>query len=295
MRGKIEQMSKRPCRIVIPVYRRFSEAEIAVMRHNLALLKRYPAVLVGGHGQRALLSGVREMLCGEGSSEMSIETFEDCYFASIPGYNHLLTSRAFFERFSDSSYILICQHDALILDSNLEPWLDGRYAFVGAPMLEGFHEPKRPLKFLGTLNGGLSLRNVRAALDALDGIVIVRGARWVRAAEKAGLIGGFNFLSSLFGFRRLLVQRGGLNEDMFWTGQVARLVPEFRLPAPRTALRFAFETCPSEMLDLSEGRLPLGCHAFARYEPDFWRLHAPSSLVPALDAQARQAAPEPSA
>ena len=35
-------------------------------------------------------------------------------------------------------------------------------------------------------------------------------------------------------------------------------------------LRFAFEVSPRTCLDLNGGKMPFGCHAWARYDRSFW-------------------------
>ncbi len=263
-----------------------NQAETAIVRHNISILRHYPAVLIGGHGQEGLLAATRESLAGAGEREVAVETFEDRFFQSVLGYNDLLLSETFFKRFAGSDYVLICQQDAIVLSADLETWLDTGFAFVGAPMFEGYSEPVRPLRYLETLNGGLSLRHVPATLSVFANAIFLPRTRLVRVAEKLGLIRAGNMILSLLGHRRLLVRRAGLHEDVFWTRDVPRTMPEFTVPLPEIALRFAFETCPAELYDRNGGQLPFGCHAFEKYDPAFWAMHVPGELVPHVNTLA---------
>lgn len=279
------------CCIVIPVYRPFTEAEMGVLRHNLTMLSAYPAALIGGPGQRGLLDALAVQLAGETGAEIGVELFADDDFRGIDGYNRLLTGAAFFQRFAAFSHVLICQHDALILRDTLAEWLTPDYGFVGAPMFRGYHAPERPLRFLSSLNGGLSLRHVPAALDVLREMIPVRRSRLMRAAGRLGLIRAANTVLAGATRRRIVLRRAGLNEDVFWTEVVPAVFPGFRVPTPETAARFAFETCPADLFALT-GDLPFGCHAFQRYDPGFWAAHAPAEVAPVLAACAADAGGE---
>ena len=61
------------------------------------------------------------------------------------------------------------------------------------------------------------------------------------------------------------------NEDMLFSGEATRLLPMkpfIKLPTWQKALRFAFEKSPAASYELTDHRLPFGCHAGERYAPD---------------------------
>ena len=45
----------------------------------------------------------------------------------------------------------------------------------------------------------------------------------------------------------------------------------FRVPDPLEALQFSFEVMPEKMLIMNNGRLPMGVHAWNKYNPEFWK------------------------
>ncbi len=278
------------CSIIIPVYRPLTRAECDLVRHNLSMLAGFPAVLIGGHGQVALLAETRDALMANGKDDIAIETFDDSCFCGVSGYNALLSERDFYARFAESEFILICQHDAIVLKPELPEWLDKGYAFVGSPMFEGFHQPTYPLQFLQTLNGGLSLRHIPSTLLIFRNAVFLKRSLAMRLASKVGIISAVNALLSLVSARRLVVRRKDLNEDVLWTRDIAAVFPAFTVPAPEIAARFAFEVCPADLFSQTGGQLPFGCHAFERYDPGFWLAQAPPEIVPLIKALTPDAA-----
>ena len=60
------------------------------------------------------------------------------------------------------------------------------------------------------------------------------------------------------------------NEDVFWAIEAPKFDPSFQVAPAEAALSFAFEASPRWSLEQTKGKLPFGCHAWARYERDFW-------------------------
>ena len=46
----------------------------------------------------------------------------------------------------------------------------------------------------------------------------------------------------------------------------------FKVPSNYHALEFSFEAMPSYLYKLNNNVLPFGCHAFEKYETDFWKI-----------------------
>ena len=46
---------------------------------------------------------------------------------------------------------------------------------------------------------------------------------------------------------------------------------EFRIPNPKFAAHYAFETLPEYLFqEVTEGNIPMGCHNWMNNNPDFW-------------------------
>jgi hypothetical protein len=61
-----------------------------------------------------------------------------------------------------------------------------------------------------------------------------------------------------------------VNEDLFWSLFVAPSCDFFTIPDASEAIAFAFEAHPEYLFDLNQQQLPFGCHAWRRYNPEFW-------------------------
>jgi len=127
-------------------------------------------------------------------------------------------------------------------------------------------------------NGGFSLRNVRHHLRALYSFsYIVPPAAIIRRYA------GYNWKGRLHHLPEVLLNLSTRNnshfllndyaqsEDFFWGRHVNRNFRWFRVADAATALRFGFELQPERFYAEMGGRLPFGCHAWDKYDVDFWR------------------------
>ena len=79
-------------------------------------------------------------------------------------------------------------------------------------------------------------------------------------------------------------------EDKFWSSDAPRLLPGFRIPPPKVAVGFAFETHPRFCFERNGGRLPFGAIAWAFHDRAFWEPHL---LPPASSQPGASACPAP--
>jgi hypothetical protein len=263
------------CAIVIPVYRTTLTPDEEV---SLASIRRQ----LSGYGisfaapESLDLSGIQ-------SDGESAERFPDEFFDGIKGYNRLLKSRGFYQRFTNSEYILIAQLDCLIFSSNLNEWMDKRWDYLAAPWFKGFSEEHTSgLWRVG--NGGLSLRRVESYLRVLSQQVVSGSIypRWGHYAWKPPFEsmepGLYQKVSALHGINPFARQysvedelsRFTYNEEVFWAIEATKFDPSFQVAPAEAALSFAFEASPRWNLEQTKGKLPFGCHAWARYDRDFW-------------------------
>lgn len=199
--------------------------------------------------------------------EASVEDFDDGYFRGIAGYNRLMMSEEFYERFADSEYVLIYQLDAYVFADRLEEWCRKGYDYVGAPWpvkpiynfppyricswvkrkwCEATGRRNRQITRGKVGNGGLSLRRVDAHL---------RAVRQLRATVEL-------FLSQ---------RHHTYNEDVFFGVEVNLHGLGFRYPEWHEALGFSFDKYPSLCYKWTGGKLPFGCHSwYKRKMRRFW-------------------------
>jgi hypothetical protein len=222
-------------------------------------------------------------------SDFSLQRFPKRYFANRLGYNRLLLSKKFYQAFAAYEYILIYQLDCLVFASNLEEWCRKDWDYVGAPWFRNDEKPEEG--FLGVGNGGLSLRRVSTALAVFKSKRMVqkpelRGADFGRAEFIKGLKFAAPLARLIFGTKTALHRVGyrntvpwltkkladvKLNEDYFWAFGAYGYVDDFRIPSIDEALGFSFEVAPRYCFEVSSGRIPFGCHAWAKYDREFWQ------------------------
>jgi hypothetical protein len=176
--------------------------------------------------------------------------FPHRYFRNPVTYSRLLLSTRFYDAFAGFDYVLVYQLDAVVFRDELEDWCERGLDYVGAPWFPG---PEMPLVTEPAVgNGGLSLRRVAAFREVLARAGERYARRWVEGRGDS---------------------RFEAHEDLFWSFDAQRFVPEFRIATVEEALGFAFELAPRRAFDLAGGRLPFGAHAWARYDPEFWEPH----------------------
>ncbi len=194
----------------------------------------------------------------------SVVSFEDSYFRGICGYNRLMLSTCFYERFLDCSYILVYQLDAYVFRDELREWCEKGYDYIGAPWL------RRPVYRLPVIS---------AVMRLIHGCQKARGKPSKQDLyDKIGN-GGFS-LRKVASHHRVTREQGDrirhylaqgrhhlYNEDVFWATEA----PGFVYPGVEEAIRFSFDKYPDYCYRLNNGRLPFGCHAwYKRKMRAFW-------------------------
>ena len=213
-----------------------------------------------------------------------IESFNNGFFKNIEGYNKLMLNFDFYNKFSNFDYILICQLDALLISSNLDYWTSKKYDYVGAPWVS---KVDNIIATKGVGNGGFSLRRVSKFLEVLSAKKLVFSELdYLNLSARSGLrnIVLLRLLNNPI-LRKLNINALAVflfffkaNEDFFWSFFAKFFVKNFSLPDPEDALLFSFELYPRECLQFTKGVLPVGCHAWQKYDRNFWEQHLPELL-----------------
>ena len=255
--------------VIIPIYTLdMTPRERAALRQALTVLKAHDIVVVTPVGLD--LSSLPGWLGMDACWRQ--ECFAESFFAGREGYNRLMTSAEFYERFLDSEFVLVCQTDVWIFSDSLREWCQTGYDYIGAPWLpnpkavKGFY-PIHRLEFLikrlchsystslkyKVGNGGFSLRRTGKFAEL---------ARR-HAAEIASLRQNEHGIKSF--------------EDVIWSKAVNEWQPGALLIAPwDVALRFSVEGHVGYALSLLEGDLPMGTHAYSRFKNrGHWQGHIP--------------------
>lgn len=169
-----------------------------------------------------------------------IKRFSDSYFEDIAGYNRLMLSKEFYTRFNKYNFILIYQLDAFVFSDCLLDFCNLGYDYIGAPWLTGMRKRvDDTYVYVNVGNGGFSLRNVQSTIHLLD-------------TNKDELK---NYCD---------------NEDKFFAYSNS---PFFKVAPVSIALGFAFERQVKQCFELNNRKIPFGCHAWERYDYDFWKTY----------------------
>lgn len=254
--------------MVLPVYRSaLAEGEdlaLAFLRRNAPGIDRY---IVAPEGVSLAFA----------HDDFNVLRVTPDAMRSVDHYSRMMCTAWFYRLFAGYRAILIYQLDCLLLRADLEGWAARGWSYIGAPW---FVSPRRrALKAVG--NGGFSLRRPDHALAVLTS---ERFRLWPFTPQQM-----MHFLSSkhaplLSGALARARRESGAEplaarfvrhlarpEDEFWSYYAPFFHPDYRVAPAREAIDFAFENRPRDALAVNGGRLPLGCHAWARMDPAFWR------------------------
>ncbi|MDM7953622.1 MAG: DUF5672 family protein [Cyanobium sp. CZS 25K] len=201
------------------------------------------------------------------------------WMSSHASYNRLIISPLLSSLFTGYSHLLLCEPDALILSDALNYWCQQPYDFMGAPWFQPIPFQEGIATFIPGANSGFSLFRLSAMR-----MVTSSWRRWYPIKHALG-----DLRSSLRGneqqFRKgiLGLYPGGLLRgahllyssfcDQYWSLLVPRILPSFRVAPPEVAVRFAWEKWSHLCMEMCRGHLPLGIHAWAKYDFDYLAPH----------------------
>lgn len=167
-----------------------------------------------------------------------VERFPDRFFISTKTYNELLMSDMFYARFCEYEYMLISQLDVFVFEDKTDYFCELGYDYIGAPWLAGYTNYEiLNRKVLRVGNGGFSLRKIASCRNAIS--------RNLELAE----------------------YYIGKNEDVFFSACDEK---GLKVAPVEVALSFAFEREVRRSFELNNHMLPFGCHAWEKYDVEFW-------------------------
>jgi len=261
--------------IVVPVSNRLqlTADEQISLRHLRHFLSAYDKFLVAPKGLNFQLEGFETI-------HLSRK-----FFGSKRAHDRLLYWPGFFKEFEDYRYILMHHLDALVLSDELMEWCKTDVDYIGAPWMPDADKINAWAKEPRVGNGGFALMKVETVLNVLHERYRTEPTKYWED-RVAGVVE--KLPASLMYPKRLIPRRlresttrrvgerlermevNERNNDIFWSYQAVKYVPNFRIPDWKTGLRFAFEVAPRQCFELNEQKLPFGCHAWPRYDRAFW-------------------------
>lgn len=257
------------CVVIFPTYTSLKSYESGALENAIRMTDGFKKVFI------APQSFQFDSTYSDELQSIEVVRFADYFFEGIEGYNSLMLSKEFYDRFSDYEYMLIHQADAYIFKPELVYWCNLGYDYIGAPW---YRENKSKsddmkrwkMKYIPFIysarkriekrywfmidevgNGGFSLRKISTFINVLNNVP-------EKVLDKY-----------------LQIECNTYNEDAFWAMDAPKYVSSYKKPEFKEALRFSIEMGPLACYEILGRELPFGCHAFNKFEPDFWKQFIP--------------------
>jgi len=266
--------------VIIPIHREIlTVAETISLKQCRKILHEYDVFLI--FAEQLNISEYLKIY-----PELRQKSVEYHWLDSIENYNKMKCSKAFYELFKDYNFLLTYELDAFIFSDD---WASANvfdYDYIGAPWFES-KDGSYLEKIIGIGNSGFSVRNIQKCIEIL--IIKDKIARYWQLYKKLHLHRIFRFTIILSLFDNIWSRKGKnvyffsflsnefIHEDVYWSVIVPKLF-NFKLAKPEDAIKFSFEVNPSILFDRNQLVLPIGCHAWQKYDLEFWKQHIPDSI-----------------
>ncbi len=260
------------CIVVYPIYKAPNSIELNFLENGIKINANFEQIIIAPHSLMIDNSfGILHTL--------KTKRFDDKYFEGIEGYNSLMLSKDFYSSFIEYEFMLIHQPDVYLFKNDLNYWCNKNYAYIGAPWFKPEKIGKRKIySFIhqkiwqpyltktrknGWLynkvgNGGLSLRNIKKAVETLNEAPLALISKYATTVSPH------------------------YNEDIFWSIEAPKII-DFKIPKWDEAMRFAVEFNPEVAYAYLNNTLPFGCHAPLKHNPKFWQ-----RFIPAIEEHERR-------
>lgn len=255
--------------VVIPVHRPDpSTYELISFKQCYVVLGKHPIKVVAPEGMS--LDAYQKAI----PAEIEVIYINPKWLSSIGQYNKLKVSRYFYRLFQEYEYLLTHELDAFVFEDHLLYWCEKGYDYIGAPWFKGYSHANSDNEFMGVGNSGFSLRKIKSIQKVLKKICF-------QPVFNRSLTIPERILNRLSYPYRALMNLGTENytiqkyfndsEDIFFSKDIAAKFPDFNIAPVDEAFQFSFEVSPEVLFELNNKTLPFGCHAWWRYNIDFWR------------------------
>ncbi|WP_439556361.1 DUF5672 family protein [Dyadobacter sp.] len=251
--------------VVVPIYKTtLTNYEEISLQQCARVLGNYPIIAVKPENLNL------DPLPGNAVFKEAI-SFDPSYFSGIQGYNRLMMSQEFYAKFLEYEFILIHQLDAFVFQDELTKWCQSGYDYIGAPWPKHLEEPDI-IKALKTkaITFYHQWRNIQE-----DGLPHPRqfdnqvgnGGFSLRRVHKFHRIAG-EMREKIEAYHQRTEHQ--FHEDVFWSIETNRGIPQLRIPEYKKAYQFSIENNPERGVRFNKGKLPFGCHSWDHHL-EFWK------------------------
>lgn len=195
--------------------------------------------------------------------------------SSLAMYNKLKLSDFFYSLFKEFDYLLTYELDAFVFRDELDFWCKKKYDYIGAPWFSGYDTPLSN-EMIGVGNSGFSLRKISAMRNAIHKIYF-KEHKYFRISKKRGFYNIVRIPLDYFNIWRnknntIQIARH-FNEDWFVSFVIPKHIKDFKIAPLDDAVKFSFEVKPEYLFEINNQNLPMGCHAWQKYNLGFWKPH----------------------
>jgi hypothetical protein len=285
--------------IIVPIYKEFeklNDGELLSLNRLYKILGKHQVILFGPtqFNWNKYLDNAKDNLVIP-----LIKEFDKKFFQDINGYNKLLLSLSFYKAFKRYDYFLLYQLDAFVFRDEFDFWCKQSYDYIGAPWnCTHFFSDKA---IIGVGNGGFSLRNVKSCIRLLKDLRRIEILEEYNNFNWKGLLPRLPvILKTIISTHTasLFEKNYSFQEDIFWCISApdrlndfrsksvivqflekAFLKKNFKIAPESIATRFAFETRPAQLYRSNGYKLPFGCHAWEKYDLEFWKEFIPTNTM----------------
>lgn len=217
---------------------------------------------------------------------LSVQTFEDKYFKSIADYSRLLLNAEFYEKFKEYDYMFLYQLDGWVFRDELDWWCKQGYDYIGAPWFENYDLGDENSSFISPSgNGGVCLRKTSSFINVLKHkqkhgnrhcikyfkIMYNYLKRRTGKAKLEVIFSLFNLTRFYFSDKnKIRTVFKNFNEDYVIVNFFPCINENFKIAPNNINFKFSFEVNPRLLYKMNGYKLPFACHAFKRYDWEFW-------------------------
>lgn len=240
-----------PLAVVIPVHKENPDVfERISLLQCVNVLSNWPIYLI-------LPKSVNPRQYLSLSKNLRLFRVPDKWLESLDMYNKFKLSHYFYQNFSNYSFILTYELDAFVFKDDLLNWINKGFDYVGAPWFKDYNNQTEN-ELIGVGNSGFSLRKTKNVHQAIAKYFLSRSGK--NRIERR-----------LFpNYDSQLLKNQPVFEDWFISN---RLGVSLDIASIEQAIPFSFEYNPSKLFELNDFQLPTGCHAWYKYDLDFWKPH----------------------
>jgi hypothetical protein len=200
-------------------------------------------------------------------------------------FSMLKVNKLLYKKYRKYEYILFYEADAWVFRDELKYWCERNFDYIGAPWFEG-HAAGNSTKIIGAGNGGFSLRKNKSCLRVIRKLAFIKMARmfWFKSYLQAivpfkKVLRLCNHILKIKDPEKLIafILHEEILEDRYWSEGMGGVFTDFKVADIQSSLSFSFEVRPSLLFEMNGRNLPFGCHAWEKYEPQFWSAFIPET------------------